>query len=136
MRPLTIMLALVSLLILPGFSALEPASEASARPTEQSIEALLRDALAREEVALPSLLPFKSARMMEFGLVTLERVTSSRWHAETEMVFDFGPPPPAVLGFERLRRGQYRLVLERVGEVWRLKRFTPMGRVHPLPAGN
>ena len=134
MRPLTIVLALVSLLVLPGFSALAPASETAVRPNERSIEALLRSALARDEVALPALLPLKSARMMEFALARLERVTSSRWHAETEMLFDFGPPPPAVLGFERIRRLQYRLVLERDGEAWRLKRFTPMGRVHPLPA--
>ena len=135
MRLLRITLALASLIVLTGFSALVPASEEVPAPSARSIESLVLGALAQEEVALPSLLPLKDARLMEFGLVKLQRFTSSRWHAETEMLFDFGPPPPGVLGFERLRRLHYRLALERAGETWRIKRFTPMGRVHPLPAG-
>ena len=71
---------------------------------------------------------------MEFELVELDQVSPSRWHAETELVFDFGPPPPAVLGFERVRRGRYWLVLTRQGEPFELLRFAPIAEVRPLPA--
>ena len=117
-----------------SFATPAPASDKLARPTAASIEKLLRDMLAQDELELPSMIPLKHAVLMEFGLVDLYHVTPSRWQAEIELLVDFGPPPPSILGFERVRRGRYWLVLNRQGERLGMSRFSPIARIHLLPA--
>ncbi len=108
MRPLFADLAIVSVLLSIGFSPPAPASDNLGVPTPASIETLLRERLAEDDTSMPSLIPYKNAVLMEFGLVVLDWVSSSRWHAEIDLLFDFGPPPPSILGFERQRRGRCR----------------------------
>ena len=96
MRSLLTGLAVVSMLLSVCSYAPVLASDKPAVPTAASIEQLLREKLTNDVFDLPALFPYKGAVMMEFRLVNLDRVTSSRWHAEIDVLFDFGPPPPGM----------------------------------------
>lgn len=109
------------------------ASDRPGQPSAASIETLLREALASDAVELPSLIPFKEARLMKFELVELDPGSSGRWHVESDLQFDFGPLHPSVVGFERIRSGRYRMVLKRKDAGLELIRFYPVGSVRPLP---
>ncbi len=134
MRTLLAGLAAGAILLAVSFATPAPASDKLAQPTAASIEKLLRDMRAKGEPELPSMIPLKYAVLMEFGLVSLHQVSPSRWQAEIELLVEFGPPPPSILGFERMRRGRYWLVLNRQGERWGMSRFSPIARIHLLPA--
>ncbi len=135
MRPLLISLTVVSMLLSVCFKTPALASHKMAVPTAPSIEKLLREWLADDDFRMPALFPYKSAVLMAFRLVNLDQVSSSRWHAEIELLFDFGPPPPSIVGFERIRLGRYRLVLNQQDERFGLVRFSPVATVRLLPGG-
>lgn len=136
MRPILTYLAGIAMLLYVG--AVTPVSALGqySEPDAAAIEKLVRDTLGREEYGLPSLLPYKNAALIEFELLSLEQVTSSHWHARIQMLFDFGLPPPSIVGFKRIRRGSYRLVLKRQDGRLTMRRFTPVGRVYLLPVRN
>ena len=134
MRLLLVRLALLSLLLTAGVSLATWAVERQAGPSAERIERLLRDLLAKEDGSGPSLHFLGNAKLLEFRLLELEPGARSRWHAEIEVLSDFGPPPPDVFGFERIRQSRFGLILEERGEALELLRFTPLSRVHPLPA--
>lgn len=144
MRSLLTGLAVLSLLLPLGCATPVPQADKQAAPTAASIEQLLRDRLAilvallpnrtMPAVRPPSLAAYRKAKLLDFKLVELDSVTSSRWIAKIEAEFDFGPPPPAVLGFERTRRGRFDLLLKQKGTRLTLLRFTPLARLYPLPA--
>lgn len=124
------------MLLSVGLTSPAPASERLATPTAASIESLLRDMLVEDDLDMPSLMVLQDAMLLDFELVVLDQVSPPRWHAEIVLLFDFGPPPPSILGFERIRRGRYRLVLKQHGTDLGLSRFTPVARVHPLPVAD
>ena len=119
------------MLLIANITTVQAASDDSEPPTEMQIESFLRKALANEDSRVPP--AYWSATLMDFELQKLEWITPSRWVVETELQFDFGPPPPTVLGFERLRRGRYRLILYRESGQLQLKRFSPMDGIRLLP---
>ena len=127
-------LTVLSLLLAFGLSLAASAFDRAGEPNAASIERLLREAQAGEAPGLPSLLSLRDAAILDVELLELERIAPSRWVAEIVLLADYGPPPPSVLGFERLRRGRYRLLLEQDGAELGLLRISPMGRVHALPA--
>ena len=135
MRSLLISLAVVPMLLSVCFNTPALASDNLAVPTAPSIEKLLRERLADDDFRMPSLFLYKSAVLMAFRLVNLDQVSSSRWHAEIELLFDYGPPPPSIVGFDRIRIGRFRLVLNQQDERFELVRFSPIATVHPLPGG-
>ena len=109
------------------------ASDRSALPGSASIEQLVREALSADAVELPSLLPLRNAGLLDFRLIGLQQQSPERFIAMIDMVFDFGKQPPFVVGFERVRHGRYRPVVQRRGTRLELTRFTPVVRIHPLP---
>lgn len=156
MRPLLTSLAVLSLALSLGCTSPAPQADKPTVPTAASIEQLLRDRLAPIEVIslgpmplnllktilpyptvprarLPSLTPYKKMELMAFKLLDLVPVSASRWQAEIEVQFDFGPPPPAVLGFQRLHRLRFHLLVKQRGERLALLRFAPVAGLHPLP---
>ena len=124
-------LVVAATLLLLTITTVQAASHDPVPPTATQIEKFLRKAMANEHPRMPT--AFWTATLMNFELRRLERITQSRWIVVTELLFDFGPPPPAVLGFERQRRGHFRLVLDRENGRLKLNRFAPMGLLHPLP---
>ncbi len=135
MRSLQVNLSIVLILLSVWFKVPALASDELAPPTAPSIEKLLREWLADDDLDMPWLDSYKNADLLAFLLVDLHQVSSSRWHAETELLFDFGPPPPAIVGFEQIRLGRYRLMLNRQNQRMRLMRFSPVATVHLLPDG-
>ncbi len=119
-------------LLLSCFAVSVLASDRSS-PSSAGIERLVRDALAKDEVELPSLLPLRNATLLDFRLVGLQQASQTRWLAMIDMLFDFGEPSPFVIGFQRVRHGRYRLVLQQQNGQLELTRFTPVARIHPLP---
>jgi len=110
------------------------ATEWPETPTAAKIEDLLRETLAKSDTGQLWLLPYQAAVLEEFQLIDVTPVTRTRWQAEIELRFDYGPRPPAVLGFERRRSGTFRMVIERRNGAFELIRFYPAARRLPLPA--
>ena len=133
MRAVLIGLLCMSMLLSACATGAGPASEQAAVPNAASIERILRDKLADDDPGRPGLNPYGNAILMEFRLVDLERVSSTRWFAQTELLFDYGPAPASVMGFERTRRGRFELRLDQQDAQLRLTRFTPVGTVQLLP---
>jgi len=133
MRSLITSLVVASMLFLASFTPPASAWDWMSRPNAYNIEILLRDLLAEDGGGPWSLQPYRDSELIDLDLIVLERLSSNRWHAEVELIFDFGPPPPGVLGFESIRVGRYHLRLSRDGGRLGLLRFNPVGRVHPLP---
>ena len=123
---------LAAVLLLLGFTGCTTASP-PAHPSAAAIETLLRDRLASDDFQLPGMIGYKKAVLVEFGLARLERLTADRWHADVGLLFNFGPPPAQVLGFERSRLGHFRLVLKGEGDALELLRFTPVVKLRKLP---
>ncbi len=132
MQPVSIGLTIVSMLLSACLMTTTPARDQPVMPNAASIEKLLRDTLANDGTDTPGLFPYEDAVLMEFRLVDLEQVSSSRWQAETELLFDYGPAPAWVMGLERIRRGRYKLRLDQQDARLLLTRFTPVGTVQPL----
>ncbi len=124
-------LVLAATMLLLTITTVQAAPRDPVPPTATQIENFLLKAMANEHPRMPT--AFWTATLMNFELRRLERITQSRWIVVTELLFDFGPPPPAVLGFERQHRGHFRLVLDRENGRLKLNRFAPMGLLHPLP---
>ena len=117
------------------------ASEKAPAPTAAQIEALLlraltgaanRQALSDRRAYVPSL--YRNATLQRFELRELDGALAPRWRADVDLRFELGEPAPGIVGFQRHRRGLFRLVFERHGEQLKLLRFNPVGRVHLLPA--
>lgn len=136
-RSLPISVAILCITLL--FSAIllpkSPASGQVSEPTATEVEWLVRKAIAEGNDRLPSLLPLKGAELLKFRLVSRDRTSTTRWHVEVDLLFDYGPAPAAVLGFERFRAGRYWIVVNWTGDVFELMRFAPVGRVQPMPSG-
>ncbi len=135
MRSLWFSLSIAMILLSVWFKVPALASEELARPTEPGIEKLLREFLADDDLDKPWLDSYRNATLLAFRLVNLHQLSSSRWQAEIELLFDFGPPPSAILGFEQIRLGRYRLVLNSQDQQMRLMLFSPVATVHLLPDG-
>ena len=130
MRSLTTGLAVAAVLLAGGFAS---ASDKTGKPTSAGIESLLRALLAQDQGGPGGLAPYRGAELKDFALIAVEPMARYRWHAEVELLFDFGPPPAGILGFENLRGGRYHLRLSRDGRRLELLRFNPVGKVYPLP---
>ena len=133
MRFPTILLAVASLMLAASFAPPASAADRQTAPSAERIEMLLRDWLADEKGAgaMPS--AYAGAELLDFRLVGLEPLASGRWFADTELSFDFGPPPSGVIGYQRRRQGRYQLMLDRRERGLGLIRFTPRGSVLYLP---
>ena len=136
MRELWSSLAAVAVLLLVGCAGPAPPSQELGMPTAASIEGLVREKLAKDDFENSLQNPFKKPVLLNFGLVELDQVSPTQWHAEIELSLDFGPPPPSIVGFQQIRRGRYELMLKPQGKRWALFRFHLIGRVHPLPASS
>ena len=124
---------LAGLVLLLGTMVSPAAFDKPAAPTAAQIETLLRTALTSDQLYVPSL--YRRAEIKEFELRGLDGGLAPKWHAEVELKFEFdNPPNPSIKGFERQRRAVYRLIILQSGESLTLLRFTPVGRVHLLPA--
>lgn len=119
------------MLLLMNISSPQATSYESERPTTAQIEQLLKKAITDDKFYLPP--AYKSADLLEFDLQKLEPLARSQWIVDADILFDFGPPPSGVLGFERLRRNSFRLILKEDQGQLRLKRFSPRGEVRALP---
>ncbi len=133
--PTLLALLCISFLLISVLAPKAPASDQVSEPTAAEIEWLVRTAISEENDKLPSLLPLKSAELLKFRLVSRNRTSSTTWQAEIDLLFDFGPSPSSVLGYQRVRAGRFRLVIDHNDGRFELSRFSPVGRVHPLPAG-
>ncbi len=121
--------AVILLSITAGAQAMSQRSEV---PTAAQIERFLRSA---QQEAHPRLPPaYWNTKLLDFELRQLEATAPSNWIAVAKLSFDFGPPPVGVIGFERERGGEFRLVLERKAGEFGLKRFAPLRGVRPLLA--
>ena len=133
MRPFPFTLVLLSSLLSVGAVSTANAWDPDGAPRASSIEDLVRERLENGGPALPSYVIIPSVVVEGFDLVTLERISRSRWLAEAELLIDHGPPAPSVIGFERVRRGRYELLIERRGAAFVLLKISAAGRIHPLP---
>ena len=133
MRSLLFSLSIALILLSVSFKVPALASEELARPSEPGIEKLRREILADDNPDMPWLDSYRNATLLAFRLVDLHQLSPSRWQAEIELLFDFGPPPPSIIGFEQLRLGRYRLVLKNQDQRMRLILFSPVATVHLLP---
>lgn len=104
--------------------------------SETMIAGLLEDALTQDVIEPYSLMAFENAEILDIDLVRQERLSGFQWVVEIELEADFGPAPAAVIGFERMRRGRYRLILARPDGQLKLRRFTPIAQIESLPASN
>ena len=125
-RTTTLFVGLTLVLLSATFSA--SALDRSTAPTAAQIETLLRTALTGDQPYLPSM--YRRAVLQEFELRMLDGVLAPRWLAEVELLFDFGPPAPAIIGFQQHRRAIYRLIIKQQGDRLQLLRFTPVGTIH------
>ena len=125
----------ISFLLIAVWASTASAADRATAPTAFEIERLVRTAIVEGNDRLPSLLPLKGAELLKFRLVSRDRTSTTRWHAEVDLLFDYGPAPAAVLGFERFRAGRYWIVVDWTGGVFELSRFAPVGRVQPMPSG-
>ncbi len=133
MRSLLFSLSIVLISLSVWFKVPALASEELARPATPAIEKLLREFLADDDPDMPWLDSYRNATLLAFRLVDMHQLSPSRWHANIELLFDFGPPPPAILGYERIRLGRYRLVLNSQDQRMRLMLFSPVATVYLLP---
>ena len=133
MRTLLVSLSIVAILLSACVKTPTPGSDRTAAPSAASIEKLIRGRLKKDDVDRPGLFPFENAVLMDFRLVDLEQVSSSRWRAEIGLLIDYGPAPPSVIGFERIRLGLFKVRLDRQDANLELTRLTPVGTVQPLP---
>ena len=124
----------LSFLLIAVLPSKAPASDRVSEPTAAEIEWLVRTAISEEHDRLPSLLPLRGADLLKFRLVSRDRTSATRWQTVIDLLLDFGPPTSSVLGFERIRAGRYWLVIDNNDGRFELWRFSPVGRVHPLPA--
>lgn len=124
---IAIVLALVLLFASQGAEAMSQRSDA---PNAAQIEALLQRAQAETHPRLPP--SYWNAKLLDFDMRQLEAAAPSNWVAIVDLAFDFGPAPAGVIGFERQRGGEYRLVLSRKDGALGLKRFAPLRGVRPL----
>jgi len=102
---------------------------------ERQIERLIEDALDRNVVQPHSLTILENAVILDVDLIRRQKWTPEQKVVVVELEVDFGPAPPGVIGFERLRRDTYWLVLETVDGALAIKRFAPMLKVEPRSAG-
>ena len=126
---------LAGLILLLGTMVSPATFDKPAAPTAAQIETLLRAALTSDQLYVPSL--YRRAEIKEFELRGLDGGLAPKWHAEVELKFEFdNPPNPSIKGFQRQRqrRAVYRLIILQSGESLNLLLFTPVGRVHRLPA--
>lgn len=133
MRSLMTVLAVAALLLAGSFASPISAWDEPEKPSAAEIESLLRKMLAKDQGGPGGLAPFRSAELKDFELIVVEPLAPTRWDAQVELIFDFGPPPPGVLGFESVREGRYHLRLSQDGRRLELLRFNPVGQVYPLP---
>ena len=91
MRELRSSLAAVAVLLLLGCAGPTPPSQELGMPTAASIEGLVREKLAKNDFENPLQNPFKKPVLLNFGLVELDQVSPTQWHAEIELSLDFGP---------------------------------------------
>lgn len=122
---------LAALATLPGVTARAAGQDKT--PTAPQIEALLRESLDRESRVTGRMPAYGTATLVDFELLTLERIGPARWRAETDLEFDFGPPPAGVLGYERRRRGLYHLDIRQADGRFELLRFHAAGSLQRLP---
>lgn len=104
------------------------------RLTETIIAEVINSALQRNVVEPYSLTALRDAKVLAIELVSQESRSDREWVAEIELEVDYGLAPAGVIGFESVRRGQYRLVLSEANGEFVLHRFSPMGVVEYLPA--
>jgi len=130
LRLLTAALAVAVLALTAAGGA--AASNVIGPPSGVEIEQLLRDTLA--DAGPPSMVGHRGALLLDFDMQTIDRIADNRWLVVAELDLYFQEQHRSVLGFERRRKGLYRMWVERDGETWRLSRFHPMGRVLPLPS--
>ena len=109
------------------------AAEPAAAPTEAEVATLVRETLADPSGEALNWRDFEGARVLDFELLGLQRIGPGRWRADVDMVLDFGPAPAAVLGYQRERRGLYRLDIRRDGDGFSVLRFNAAGSVQRLP---
>lgn len=122
--------------VFAGCTATAPSADRFEKLTEPMITDLLFKALKQNPVEPYPLTALKNAEVTDIDLIRQDRVSGSLWVAEIELEADFGPAPSAVIGFERVRRGRYALVITRPDGQLKLQRFTPIARVESLPVGN
>lgn len=132
LRLLTAAVAVAVLALTAAGSA--TASNVIGPPSGVEIEQLLRDTLADADAGPPSMVGHRGALLLDFDMQMIERIAGNRWLVVAELDLYFQEQHRSVLGFERRRKGLYRMWVERDGETWRLSRFHPMGRVLPLPS--
>lgn len=129
---------LSGVLALPFLAWAESAvsGDRSERLTESMIGAVIDEALSRDQISPHALTALAEAEILRIDLLRQEALSAAQWVAVIELEADYGPAPPAVIGFERVRQGQYRLVLVRQDGRLILQRFTPMAGRELLPAGH
>ena len=94
-------------------------------PSEYQVKKLIEKKLAS-----------KSASSKVLGLDVAETWFDGhgRFGIICKVKIDNGPPIKPFIGYERIRVRFMEVLLEQRLEEWRIKRMTPLGRVHLLPA--
>ena len=120
-----------------ALSALQPAMPVRAGDSNplnaEIIERLLRDTLDQRQPG--STLPYHQSNLLDFTLIAVETLAPGHWRARADLVFDHGPPPPQVHGFQRIRSQPFHLLIKRHGKRLDLYRWSPVATVRLLPAG-
>ena len=123
-------------IVLAGGGSTESSVDRIEKFSETMIAGLFEDALSQDVIEPYSLVALENAEVLDIDLVRQERLSGFQWVVEIEMEADFGLAPAAVIGFERIRRGRYRLILARSDGQLKLRRFTPIAQIESLPASN
>lgn|GEM_PF-2190813 len=124
-------LAVVAVQALWAYSV--KAAEPVAAPTEAEVATLVRETLSDPSGEALRWRDFNGARVLDFELLTLQRIGPGRWRADLDLVLDFGPAPAAVVGYRRERRGLYRLDIRRDDDGFAVLRFNAAGSLQRLP---
>ena len=132
MRQLFLGLA-AGLLMAAGWGLSAVSAGEPAPPTASEIEETLRQSLTEGRMGSWARTDYRNAELKALELLALDPLSPSRWHADVAVLFDFGAPPPGIIGFERERFGKYQVLLERDDGDWVVRRFQPVGKVKPLP---
>lgn len=136
-----VFLAALALLVATASAGRAAGLDADPAPTAAQIEALLqraltgadnRTSLSDRRAYVPAL--YRNATVRRFVLRELDGALAPRWRAEIELDLEVGDPPNGVIGFQKQRRGLFRLVFERRNDRLKLLRFNPVGRAELLPA--